>query len=277
MIIGIIGLGLIGGSMAKSIKAHTDHTVLGIDLNEETMTLALMSNSIDGTLLNERIHECDIIMIAVPPKATLAVVCEKAEFMKGTLLIDLCGIKRAIYQPIADKAKKYGFSYIGGHPMAGKEVSGFTNASDKLYDNASMILTPDKHSNIDELEYLKNFYLDIGFGKVTFSNIDEHDKIIAYTSQLAHIASNAFIKSPTAQMHMGFSAGSYRDLTRVAKLDEHLWTELFMANKDYLKDELRLLIDNLGEYLEALENDDAESLKVLLKEGKELKLTAGGT
>ncbi len=277
MIIGIIGLGLIGGSMAKSIKHRTDHTVLGFDLNEETMTLARMSNSIDGTLTDERISECDIIMIAVPPKATLAVVNQKAEFMSGTLLIDLCGIKRAIYQPIVEKAEKYGFSYIGGHPMAGKEVSGFTNASEKLYDNASMILTPDRHSNIDELEYLKNFYLDIGFGRVTFSDIEEHDKIIAYTSQLAHIASNAFIKSPTAQMHMGFSAGSYRDLTRVAKLDENLWTELFMANADYLTNELRLLIDNLREYLEALENEDAERLRALLKEGKELKLTAGGT
>ncbi|MBQ9832785.1 MAG: prephenate dehydrogenase/arogenate dehydrogenase family protein [Clostridia bacterium] len=276
MKIGIVGLGLIGGSMAKSIKAHTDCTVWGFDINTETLNTAQLTGAIDETLSPDKFSECDIIMIAVPPAVTIEWVNENAPLLKGTVLIDLCGIKRLLHQPIAQKAAEYGFSYIGGHPMAGKEVSGFENASATLFEGASMILTPDSASIIDELEYIKHFYLQIGFDKVTFSNIEEHDRIISYTSQLAHITSSAYIKSPTAQRHFGFSAGSYKDMTRVAKLDEELWTELMLGNADFLKDELKLLIENLKNYLEALENNDSESLKELLKEGRMLKLTAGG-
>jgi len=238
MIIGIVGLGLIGGSVAKSIKARTDDMVLGIDLNEETMALAKMSGSIDGVLTDDKLSSCDIIMIAVAPAALTKWVEEKAALIKGTLLIDLCGVKRNIGKFISAKAKENGFSYIGGHPMAGKEVSGFKNSNATLFSGASMILIPDEHSDILVLDKVKTYFLDIGFERITFSTPEEHDMIIAYTSQLAHITSSAYIKSPTAQKHMGFSAGSYKDMTRVAKLDENLWTELFLDNSDYLIDEL---------------------------------------
>ncbi len=276
MKIGIIGLGLIGGSMAKSIKAHTNNTVAGFDLDNETLTKAELIGAIDEILTPDMLSQCDIIMIAVPPKATLSWVEDNAANLKGTVLIDLCGIKRYLHDSIASKAAECGFTYIGGHPMAGKEVSGFENASENLFLGASMILTPDSASIIDDLEYLKSFYLEIGFDKVTFSSIEEHDRIISYTSQLAHITSSAYIKSPSAQMHNGFSAGSYKDMTRVAKLDEELWTDLMLGNADYLTGELKLLIENLTKYLTALENNDADSLKALLKEGRLLKATAGG-
>lgn len=276
MTIGIIGLGLIGGSMAKAIKLHTSHTVLGIDTDPETMTLAGLSGSIDGELSDDELSSCDLVMAALTPGTLLRVMEQKAPHMGGTLFVDLCGIKRYVSEPLSRLAQKHGFDYVGGHPMAGKEVSGFHNASAALFEGASMILTPNHDSRADTLEWLKNFYLSIGFGTVTFSNIDEHDRIIAYTSQLAHITSNAYIKSPTAQMHMGFSAGSYRDLTRVARLDECMWTELFMGNRDYLLDELRVLVDNLSDYLKVLEEGDEENMIRLLRRGRELKETAGG-
>ncbi|MBR4305054.1 MAG: prephenate dehydrogenase [Clostridia bacterium] len=276
MIIGIIGLGLIGGSMAKAVKAATSHTVLGIDIDGETMTLARLTGAIDGELTDDKLKSCDLIMAALPPKALLRVMEEKAPRMGGTLFVDLCGIKTFVYKPLKTLADRYGFEYVGGHPMAGREAGGFHNASVTLFGGASMILTLDRESRAQTLEMLKAFYLSIGFGVVTFSNIEEHDRIIAFTSQLAHITSNAYIKSPTAQMHMGFSAGSYKDLTRVARLDEHMWTELFMGNRDYLLDELRILVDNLSEYLKVLEDGDEEKLTQLLRRGRELKETAGG-
>ena len=177
---------------------------------------------------------------------------------------------------IAPIAEQYGFAYIGGHPMAGKERGGFTSATEDLYVGASMILTPDKRTDMQLLEMLKAFFLDIGFASLTFSTPDEHDRIIAYTSQLAHIVSSAYIKSPEAQRRRGFSAGSFRDMTRVARLDEDMWTELFLDDADYLTKEVGELIRHLTEYQEALQARDAEKLHALLKDGREKKATAGG-
>lgn len=276
MTIGIVGLGLIGGSLAKSIKHRTNDRVLGIDLDEQTMNMARMSGAVDGDLTDDALQECDLIMIAIPPVALVQWATEKAHMMKGTVLVDMCGVKRGICSKLTALALDNGFNYVGGHPMAGKEVTGFANASMDLFYGASMILTPDENANIDVLDKLKSFFLKIGFEHVTFSDPEEHDRIIAYTSQLAHIASSAYIKSPTAQKHMGFSAGSYKDMTRVARLDENLWTELFLENTDCLVDELRILVKNLTDYLNVLETKDGDKLTQLLKEGRELKLTAGG-
>ena len=139
-----------------------------------------------------------------------------------------------------------------------------------------MILTPDKRTDMQLLETLKTFFLDIGFAGLTFSDPEEHDRIIAYTSQLAHIASSAYVKSPEAQRRRGFSAGSFRDMTRVARLDEDMWTELFLDDADYLTKELDVLIANLTEFADALKAGDPETLRALLKDGREKKATAGG-
>lgn len=277
MTVGIVGLGLIGGSMAKSVKSRTGHRVLGLDKNAEAVAMAKMSGSIDGDLTADSIGECGLVLAALPPKALLSWVEENAEYLSSdAILIDLCGVKRAICGQIAPIAASHGFSYIGGHPMAGKEVSGFSNADDELFRGASMILTPDERTDMRMLDFLKEFFLQLGFGQLTFTTPEEHDRRIAYTSQLAHVTSSAYIKSPTAQQNRGFSAGSYMDMTRVARLDENLWTELFLANADNLTNELELLIDNLSQYLNALKTGDAESLRALLKEGREMKLKAGG-
>ena len=277
MNVGIVGLGLIGGSMAKSIKARTADTVWGVDLNHETMTLARMCGAIDAPLTEENIPQCDILLIAIRPAAAIEWVKRHAPLIaKSAIVVDLCGVKRVVVGGIAPVAEQYGFAYIGGHPMAGKERGGFTSATDDLYVGASMILTPDKRTDMQLLETLKTFFLDIGFAGLTFSDPEEHDRIIAYTSQLAHIASSAYVKSPEAQRRRGFSAGSFRDMTRVARLDEDMWTELFLDDADYLTKEVGELIHHLTEYQEALQARDAEKLHALLKDGREKKATAGG-
>ena len=277
MKVGIVGLGLMGGSMAKSVKNRTSHTVYGIDLDQETMMLARMCGAIDGPLNEETLPLCDLVLVAIRPQAAVDWVREHApQIGKSAILVDLCGVKRTVVEQITPIAAEYGFAYIGGHPMAGRERGGFTASTDDLYVGASMILTPDKRTDMDLLETLQAFFLDVGFAKLTFSQPEEHDRIIAYTSQLAHIVSSAYVKSPEAQRRRGFSAGSFKDMTRVARLDEDMWTELFLDDADYLTHELEVLIGHLEEYQSALKDRDAQRLHDLLKEGRELKAAAGG-
>lgn len=277
MNVGIVGLGLIGGSMAKSIKARTAHTVWGVDLDGETMTMARMCGAIDAPLTEENLPQCDLILVAIRPGAAIEWVRRHADgIAKSAILVDLCGVKRVVVEGIAPIAEQHGFAYIGGHPMAGKERGGFTSATDSLYVGASMILTPDKRTDMQLLETLKIFFLDVGFATLTFSDPEEHDRIIAFTSQLAHIVSSAYVKSPEAQRRRGFSAGSFQDMTRVARLDEDMWTELFLDDADYLTRELDEIICHLSEYQAALKAKDAQLLHDLLKDGREKKATAGG-
>ena len=277
MNVGIVGLGLIGGSMAKSIQTRTAHTVWGIDLDPETMTLSRLSGAISGALTSENLSQCDLVLVAIRPAAAVNWVKENAaKIAKGAIVVDLCGVKRSVCAALSPVAGEYGFAYIGGHPMAGRERGGFVHSSEELFLGASMILTPDAHTDMRMLETLKSFFTDIGFAGLTFSTPDEHDRIIAYTSQLAHIVSSAYVKSPEAERRRGFSAGSFRDMTRVAHLDEAMWTELFLDDADYLTEQLEILIGHLNEYRDALLAKNAERLETLLREGREQKAKAGG-
>ncbi len=277
MTIGIVGLGLIGGSMAKSAKARTAHTVYGADLDGETLSLARMCGAMDAPLTAENLGECDLILLAVRPSAAVAWTAEHGgEISRDAAVVDLCGVKRSVAAGMEPLARKYGFAYVGGHPMAGTERSGFTASREDLYVGASMILTPPGQTDPRLLETLKNFFLDLGFAGITFSTPEEHDRIIAFTSQLAHIVSSAYVKSPEAVRRRGFSAGSFRDMTRVARLDEGMWTELFLDDGDFLTEELGILIGHLQEFQDALRRRDPEDLRRLLKEGREAKAQAGG-
>ena len=277
MTVGIVGLGLIGGSMARSAKARTAHTVYGSDLDRETMTLARLCGAIDGPLTEENLQACDLLLLAIRPAAAVAWIREHADrIAKTAVVVDLCGVKRSVVAEAGQIARVYGFSYVGGHPMAGTERSGFTASKEDLYVGASMILTPDASATPQILERLRDFFLDLGFAGLTFSTPEEHDRIIAFTSQLAHIVSSAYVKSPEARRRRGFSAGSFRDMTRVARLDEDMWTELMLDDADFLSGEVEGLIGRLREYAEALEQRDADRLRALLKEGREAKAEAGG-
>jgi prephenate dehydrogenase len=277
MNVGIVGLGLMGGSLAKSVKARTGHTVWGLDTDQETLFLARLCGAIDKTLDDETLPLCDLVIVAVSPGAAITWVEENgAKLAKSCILVDFCGVKRQVVGKIAPLAERWGFSYIGGHPMAGTERSGFVNASPTLYSGASMILTPDKRTDLYLLETLKAFFLDVGFANLTFTDPDEHDRMIAYTSQLAHLCSSAYVKSPTALKRRGFSSGSFRDMTRVARLDEKMWTELFLENSDDLLRELDLFLDHLQAYRAALAGGDRDGLQALLQEGREQKAAVGG-
>lgn len=278
MNIGIVGLGLIGGSMAKSLSSRTAHTVFGIDINAETMMLARLCGAIEGELNDDTLKGCDMVIVALRPHTAVEWVKAHAPLIRReSLVIDLCGVKRAVCAAIAPIAAEYGFSYIGGHPMAGKERGRFINSTDSLFDGASMILTPFGDVDATLPGRLDSFFTDIGFARVVYTIPEEHDRIIAYTSQLAHIVSNAYVRSPDAQRQRGFSAGSFMDLTRVAYLDEDMWTELFLDNADFLTEQLEIFSENLAEYLDALRDRDAERLRDLLRDGREKKSLAGGS
>jgi len=276
MKIGITGLGLIGGSMAKAIKETKEHTVYGYDTDESTLLAAELTDAIDGMLSEENLSECDVVIVSLYPEATIDYIIKNADkFKKDCIVFDCCGVKRAVCDRINPVAKEHGFTFIGGHPMAGTQFWGFGSSRASLFKGASMILTPCGISDIAVLDKAKHFFLSLGFSEITFSSPEEHDRIIAYTSQLAHVVSSAYVKSPSAEVRKGFSAGSYKDMTRVAKLNEEMWTELFLENKDNLTAEIDTLIKNLQQYKTALENADSEKLSSLLAEGKAKKKQVG--
>ena len=275
MEIGIVGLGLIGGSIAKAVKKYTPHTVLGFDTDAQVMYKAKLLDAIDGELTTDRLAICDWLIVATRPGAAVNYVTQHAgDIKKGATVMDVCGVKQSVCGPLWQLAEKNGFTFIGGHPMAGREVGGFDHASAELFKDASMILTPQKGADIALLERLKKFWCAIGFGGVTVTTPENHDRVIAYTSQLAHIVSSAYVKSPTALDHIGFSAGSYKDLTRVAKLDSDMWAELFMLNREPLLSEVESLLARLQAYRDALAAGDEAAMRTLLLAGREQKLEA---
>ena len=276
MTVGIIGLGLIGGSMAKSIKLHTDHTVLGMDIAEAEMLKAELVGAIDGRLGTDRIGECDMVIVALYPQAIIEYVKINADkFKPGALVIDCGGVKVEVCDALASICAGQSWTFIGGHPMAGREYSGFKYAQDDLFERAAMILTPYPNASIDEIARAKAFFLETGFLRVVLCSPDEHDEVIAYTSQMAHIISSAYVKSDLARKHKGFSAGSFQDMTRVARLNEAMWCELFSENRESLVKELDGMIARLGEYRDALDGGDWAGLTALLREGREAKEVLG--
>ncbi len=271
MKIGVVGLGLIGGSIAKAIKKNTKHTVLGKDINEETMKKAVLIGAIDGEL--NAISQVDMLIVSLYPSATISYIEENADkIKKGAIVIDVSGVKKVVCEKLFPLAEEKGFSFVGGHPMAGIEFSGFDYSKDALFKNASMILVPSKKEKIGNAEILSELFKSLGFTRIQFTTPEEHDKMIALTSQLAHIISSAYVKSPSALNHKGFSAGSFRDMTRVARLNEKLWSELFFANRENLLTEIDGLIEHLTEYKNALNDNDEEMMIELLSEGTKRKI-----
>ena len=272
MKIAVIGLGLIGGSIAKAIKEQTDHTVLGADIVQSVLLRAKLTEAIDEELTEESLPDCETVIIALYPEAAVRWLRENAKrIAKHALVVDCCGVKKYVCDRVKDLAEEHGFVFIGGHPMAGRERSGFDFSTGEMFKKASMILTPYADTDIREIERAKKLFLSIGFGRITIRTPEEHDRIIAYTSQLAHVLSNAYIKSPTAPYHSGLSAGSFRDMTRVATLNPMMWLELFFENRDNLITEIDALAERLTEYSRALKENDADALRRLLEDGVMMK------
>ena len=269
--VGIIGLGLMGASLCKAL-GERGHRILGKDTDEHVQKYALLTGTVREELTDEKAAECDYLFLAVYPGAAVETLRRLAPLISpDTVVCDLCGVKRAVCEPCFEIAKEHGFTFIGGHPMAGKQFSGIKYADGNLFQNATMILVPREQEDLFRVGGLSELLRETGFRSVTITTADKHDEMIAFTSQLAHVVSNAYIKSPTAAEHLSFSAGSYRDLTRVAKLNETMWTELFLDNADHLGFELDCLIRSLQEYRDAISAGDAQTLCRLLREGRERK------
>ena len=270
--VGIVGLGLIGGSFAKALIKNEKYTVLAYDIDTVALHYAKMANSIDGELSAENLGDCDFVLISLYPNAAVEYMTVNASlFKKNSIVIDTVGTKKDICSAGFKLAEENGFIFVGGHPMAGTQFSGFKHSRETLFNNATMIITPKKNEDLRVLDSVKKLMIDCGFIKINITDAETHDEIIAYTSQLAHVVSNAYVKSPTALRHKNFSAGSYKDLTRVARLNETMWTELFFENKENLLRELDSIIDSLNKYRDALIDDDRDEMKALLKEGREIK------
>ena len=276
MTVGIVGLGLIGGSFAKAYHA-AGHTVLAFDTDRSTYDFAVLSGTVNGPLTDETLSTCDLILIAVIPSAAVGYLKHHAAHIgPKPVVIDCCGTKRVVCTACFPLAKQFGFTYLGGHPMAGTHNSGFKYATATMFHNAPMVLVPANHNDIELLSRVKELLAPAGFSRFSVTTAEQHDEMIAFTSQLAHVVSNAYIKSPTAGLHKGFSAGSYKDMTRVAWLAPKMWAELFLENKDFLMAELNTLIDNLRQYQDAMEHDDLPGLIQLLDDGRKRKEEVDG-
>ena len=277
MNVGIVGLGLIGGSLAKAYKSAPGHTVYGYDIDESMLGIAQIAGAVDAPLDTEAIGKCDVLLIAVYPKDAVSYLQRIAPgIRKDALVLDCCGVKRSVCSACFDIAKAHGFTFVGGHPMAGTHNSGFKYSSPTLFKGASMILVPHVYDDVKLFDRIEKALEPVGFGHLTVTTAEKHDKMIAFTSQMAHLVSNAYIKSPTALEHKGFSAGSYKDLTRVAWLNPDMWAELFLENSDILISELDIFIKSLKQYREALMAFDKDKLRALLDEGAKIKEEVDG-
>lgn len=276
MKVGIIGLGLIGGSFAKAYQ-KAGHEVLAFDTDQATLQYAIMTGAVSSELDDSRLPECDLILICTYPEVMIRFLDEKGDKIGSKpIVIDCCGTKRNIVSHGFSAAKKYGFTYVGGHPMAGTQFSGFKYAMEDLFSGATMVIVPEKADDICFLSRIKQLLLPASFGHITVTTAEKHDEIIAFTSQLAHVVSNAYIKSPTARNHFGISAGSYKDLTRVAWLNPEMWAQLFLDNDENLLKEMDVLMNNLAEYREALAVRNKTELIRLLEDGKRIKEEVDG-
>lgn len=270
MKVGVVGLGLIGGSMAKAVKKKTEHEVIGWDISETIRYSAILMEAVHGFMEEGNPKDCDIVLIALYPQMTVDYIKEHAkDFKKGAVVVDCAGIKRAVCRQVQSVAEENGFNFVGAHPMAGVERSGFTYSTADMFNGATLIVTPYTGTDIGMMNALSMFFKKLGFAKLKVATDAEHDKMIAYTSQLAHVVSSAYVKGALSSNFKDFSGGSFQDMTRVARLNENMWAELFLANGDNLANEIDGLIERMQAYSKAIRAEDADTLRRLLKEGRE--------
>ena len=276
MTVGILGLGLIGGSLARAYSL-AGHSVYAADKDESILAFAQLAGAVEAPLTPENIGECALVLLAIYPEGSAAWLAENAPHIsREALVMDCCGVKQQICEKCFPLAEQFGFTFIGGHPMAGTQFSGFKHSRANLFADAPMVLVPPRFDDIDLLERAKTALVPCGFGSFSVTTARDHDRMIAFTSQLPHIISNAFIKSPTALEHKGFSAGSYKDLTRVAWLNPRMWAELFLENREFVLKELDVLLSSLTAYRDAVAAGEEDTLMALLDEGKKRKELVDG-
>jgi prephenate dehydrogenase len=276
VIVGILGLGLIGGSLARAY-CKAGHQVFACEQDKDMLAFAQLAGAVNGELTPDNIPDCDLVLLAIYPGGSAAWLEGNGQLIrKDALVMDCCGTKTEICARCFPIAEKYGFTFIGGHPMAGSHNSGFKYSRSNLFQGAPIVLVPARFDDIQLLQWAKDMLAPCKFGSFSVTTAAEHDRMIAFTSQMPHIVSNAYIKSPTALSHKGFSAGSYKDLTRVAWLNPQMWAELFLDNKENILYELDYYIESLNAYRVAVATGDMDALVQLLDEGKKRKEEVDG-
>ena len=277
--IAIVGLGLIGGSMALALRRRQKkgaYCLLGIDADPAVLQAALDKGAVDEAGGPELLEKAEVVILALPPETAVTFLKENIHHMRReTLVTDVCGIKRAVVESCTPLCREHDLDYIGGHPMAGKEKNGFANADEELFVGASYILTPTADTPDRAVEIMKEIAGALGCTRMTITTPGIHDRMIAFTSQLPHVLAGAYVKSPCCPRHQGFSAGSYRDVSRVATVDEKLWSQLFLLNADDLTAEIDTLIAHLQDYRRALAEGDKEKLEAAIRHGREIKENEG--
>lgn len=270
--IAVAGFGLIGGSLGKAITARTDYTVLAIDRDRTVLSAAVESGAAKRGGGAELLCQADMLVLAMTPAGSVHFLREHAEKLPaGALVTDVCGIKRGVVRDCEEICAAHGLNFLGGHPMAGKEHSGFENATSELFLNASYILTPTENTESAAIEFMEDLTVQIGCRGVTITTPAHHDRMIAFTSQLPHVLAGAYVKSDSAPDHKGYSAGSFRDVSRVATVDEGLWHQLFIENGDLLCAEIDSLIEHLAQYRDAIAAKDKDAVSALIREGRRIK------
>lgn len=271
----ICGLGLIGASLAKTLKKNTDHTVLGWNRTSSVTEKALRDGVIDRTGdIDSLMAEADITFINFYPEAIVPFVLEhKNSFKKDSIVSDSCGIKTKICRAL--EKEKLDFYFIGAHPMAGREVGGYDNSLDTLYDKASFIVTPVDGTPRNKIDALVGLAQGMGFARTVVTTPEHHDEMIAFTSQIAHVLACSYVLSPLAPSHAGYSAGSYRDVSRVARINADMWADLFIDNKEALVREIDDLVSNLMQFKYNIVNEDSPALKDLMNRANKIKEEIG--
>lgn len=271
----ICGLGLIGASLAKTLKKNTNHTVLGWNRTESVTEKALRDGVIDKTGdIDSLMAEADITFVNFYPEAIVPFILEhKNSFKKDSVVTDSCGIKAKICR--AMEKEKLDFYFIGSHPMAGREVGGYDNSLDNLYDNASFIVTPVDGTPRNKVDALVGLAESMGFARTVVTTPEHHDEMIAFTSQIAHVLACSYVLSPLAPSHAGYSAGSYRDVSRVARINADMWADLFIDNKEALVREIDDLVSNLMQFKYNIVNEDSPALKDLMNRANKIKEEIG--
>ncbi|HHU23014.1 MAG TPA: prephenate dehydrogenase [Clostridiales bacterium] len=272
MTIGIVGLGLIGGSLAKALKAYTDTVVWGGDISQNVISAALDLGVIDGRLSQNCLSKCDMVVVTLYPAETVEYVKKHARlFKKGAIVMDCCGVKSFVCSALKSVAENAQFIFIGAHPMAGAARGGFENSFPELFLNASLILTPYENTPRKAVKTVWKLALKLGFGRLQIVTPERHDEIVSYTSHLCHLLSCAYISSPLAPEYEGFTAGSFRDMTRIARINETMWSELLIENREHLCREADEFILRLRELMELVRSQDRRGLCRLLRKCREIK------
>lgn len=275
MKITVVGLGLIGGSIAKALGESGNHEIYAVDIDEQVLLDAMSAGVIKNKAGKKDLANSDVVYLCMYPEGIVEFAEKnKFNFGKNTIVTDVCGIKTQVYSRLKKAAVEGGFTYIGAHPMAGKELNTFSAAEASLYIGASYILIKDGSAN-EKFAVLENLAKEMGFSRIVYTTPKDHDGMIAYTSQLPHVLACAYVLSPRCKNHVGFSAGSYRDVSRVAKINAELWTDLFLDNRDALLEETDELIKNITEIRNAVDKNDADTLRALLAKARSAKENYG--